>query len=139
MGKKVEAGRNDLATTNPELSYQWHPTKNLPLAPTDVMETTTKKIWWKCNLGHDWIAVSESRSKGTGCPYCAGQKVWKGYNDLSTTNPEIAAQWHPTKNQPLKPTEVVAGTSKKIWWACEHQHEWLAKGSKRVQGQGCPV
>ena len=139
MGKKVEAGKNDLATTNPELAAQWHPTKNLPRTPREVMATTTKKIWWLCENGHDWEAVGESRAKGTGCPYCAGQKVWTGFNDIASTNPELAAQWHPTKNLPLNPLSVVAGTSKQIWWVCEFGHEWQARGSKRLQGQGCPV
>jgi Probable Zinc-ribbon domain len=138
MGKKVEVGKTDLATTNPQLAEEWHPSKNLPLTPRDVFATTTKKYWWVCETGHEWEAVGESRAKGTGCPYCAGKKVLAGFNDLPTTHPKLAQQWHPTKNLPLLPSAIVAGTSKQISWLCELGHEWQARGSKRVQGQGCP-
>ena len=30
-------------------------------------------------------------------------KVFFGYNDLLTQNPELATEWHPTKNGELKP------------------------------------
>ena len=35
---------------------------------------------------------------------------------LSTTHPELAEQWHPTKNDELTPDDVVAGSNKKAWW-----------------------
>lgn len=134
----MEAGKNDLATTNPTLADEWHPTKNFPLTPRQVMASTTKKLWWLCAAGHQWQAVGESRARGTGCPYCAGQKVLTGFNDLGTTHPNLAKQWHPTKNKPLHSYSTIAGTSKQVWWICEHGHEWQARGSKRVRGQGCP-
>lgn len=139
MGKRVVPGQNDLATTNPDLAAQWHPTKNLPLTPTEVLATTTSKIWWICRMGHDWEAIGESRARGSGCPFCAGQRVWAGFNDLPTTHPKLATQWHPTKNLPLDPHDIVAGTSTRIWWICDCGHEWQALGSKRARGQGCPA
>ena len=45
-----------------------------------------------------YIASVGSRIKGTGCPYCAGQKVLEGYNDLATTNPELLEEWDYQKN-----------------------------------------
>ena len=38
---------------------------------------------------------------------------------LSVTHPDLAAQWHPTRNGPLTPDAVRAGTSAKVW--CLHQ------------------
>jgi len=53
-----------------------------------------------------------NRSKGIGCPYCANKKVCKD-NCLQTTNPELAKEWHPTKNGKLTPSAVTAGSGKK--------------------------
>ena len=42
--------------------------------------------------------------------------------------PEVAAQWHPTKNGDRKPTDEVANSIAKVWWKCPNgpDHEWLA-------------
>jgi len=42
-----------LATTNPEISRQWHPTKNKELSPFDITEFSNKNVWWKCDKGDD--------------------------------------------------------------------------------------
>ena len=36
-----------------------------------------------------------------------------GFNDLQTYHPDLAKQWHPSKNADLKPTEVLPGSGKK--------------------------
>lgn len=61
-----------------------------------------------------------------GCSICNGCIVVKGVNDLATTHPKLAKEWHPTKNGDLKPTQVSSGTNKKVWWQCEQGHEWEA-------------
>jgi hypothetical protein len=54
--------------------------------------------------------------------------------------PELAAQWHPTMNGDLKPSDVTSGSNKKVWWKCEkvNKHIWLAKINHRSDGGGCP-
>ena len=54
----------------PELASEWHLTKNGSLTPRDVTIGTHKKIWWKCEKGHEWKATIANRSKGVGCPQC---------------------------------------------------------------------
>lgn len=39
---------NSLAFVNPELSEQWHPSKNGILTPNSVTAGSGKKVWWKC-------------------------------------------------------------------------------------------
>ena len=136
-GQKVWSGYNDLATTEPALSLQWHPTKNGALRPTDVTVGSGKKVWWKCEKGHEWQAAIYSRASGYGCPYCSGRLTIEGETDLATKYPEIAKQWHPTKNGDLKPTDVTSGSDIKVWWKCEKGHEWQALISSRKQS-GCP-
>jgi DNA-directed RNA polymerase subunit RPC12/RpoP len=138
-GKRVIAGVNDAATLNPGLAKQWHPTKNGELALSMFSQHSGKKCWWICPHGHEWEAKIAARSKGDSCPICCGRQVLKGYNDLVTTNPELAKQWHPDKNGGLTPEEVTAGSNRKIWWICGDGHEWEAVISGRNQGDGCPV
>lgn len=45
---------------------------------------------------------------------------------LAKTDPEIAAQWHPTKNGTVTPAEVRPNSFKKRWWTCEKGHEFEA-------------
>jgi hypothetical protein len=137
-GRLIQIGFNDLAEVNPELASQWHPTKNVPLTPQHVTVSSNKMAWWRCPLLHEWQALITSRSKGYGCPTCAGRIVQIGITDLATVNPALAAQWHPTKNKPMTPHEVTAVSGKSVWWICALLHEWEAKISNRSNGNGCP-
>ena len=137
--RKVLKGFNDLSTVNPELAAEWHPTKNGSLTPDMVMAGSTKKVWWQCEHGHEWQASVNNRSKGTGCPYCSGRKALKGFNDLATVNPELATEWHPTKNSDMTSDMVTSGSEKKVWWQCKRGHEWQARIADRSKGSGCPI
>jgi len=136
--KTLVKGVNDLATTDPFLASQWHPTLNSPVKPEEVFAGTLAKYWWLCDRGHEWRAAGSERSAGKGCPICSGQRLAKGVNDLQTTHPEIASQWHPTKNGDARPENFVAGGKKQFWWFCSKGHEWLSTISNRKSGRGCP-
>ena len=73
--KKVLAGFNDLATVEPRIAAEWHPTLNGALTPEMVTAGSTRRVWWECPLGHVWKAVIYSRTgaKKCGCPICAGK------------------------------------------------------------------
>ena len=73
--KKVLAGFNDLATVEPRIAAEWHPTLNGSLTPEMVTAGSRKKVWWECPLGHVWKAAIYSRTgkKKCGCPVCAGK------------------------------------------------------------------
>ena len=133
---------NSLATLNTTLAKEWHPTKNGNLTPYDVGIGSSRKVWWKCNKGedHEWKTTVVHRSNGKGCPICSGHKVAKS-TSLAILKPEIAKEWHPTKNGNLTPYEVSPGSSKKIWWKCEkgEDHEWVAMVNNRTKGSGCAV
>ena len=125
--KDLKKGVNDFKTTNPELAKQWHPEKNGQLTSQDITEKSSIKAWWLGECGHEWEASPADRSRGRGCPYCAGRKVLKGFNDLETTNPELAKQWHPTKNGELTPKDLSKGSHKELWWLCPKcGREWTS-------------
>lgn len=134
-------GHNDMATTHPALAVEFDPLRNAPFTPATVVAGTGKKLWWKCARGHEWETTGNSRvSGGTGCPTCAGQRILDGFNDLATVRPDIAADWHPTKNGDRRPSEVTASNGTKAWWFGRCGHEWESVIASRTgQGVGCPV
>jgi hypothetical protein len=139
-GHKILVGFNDFATTHSELAKEWHPTKNGELTPEQVVRGTRRKVWWLCSNQHEWEAILANRVWGNGCPYCTHQWLLPGENDLETLSPEIARQWHPTKNGGLTPSDIFATTAKKVWWLCEKGHEWDARiSNRRSAGLGCPI
>lgn len=68
---------NSLASLYPKLAQEWHPTKNKNLTPDQVTRHSGKKNWWKCSNypEHEWDASPANRTKGKGCPFCAGQSI----------------------------------------------------------------
>lgn len=74
---KLVKGTNDLATVNPTLAEEWNYEKNGTLTPDQVTAGSEKKVWWKCEFGHEWEAIVLSRNRGNGCPICAGRKIRK--------------------------------------------------------------
>ena len=87
-GLRVHSGVNDLATLYPSLAKEWHPTKNGKLTPYNITHGSDKKVWWRCEYGHEWVTkVGHRTYMGSNCPYCSNQKVLKGYNDIATTHP----------------------------------------------------
>ena len=130
-------GETDLATTNPELLLEWHPTKNSDITPLNITSRSYKKVWWQCSQKHEWKAVVNQRSQGSRCPYCSNKKALAGYNDLATTHPKLAKEWHPTLNGTLTPFDIISSTRKKIWWKCAQNHEWEAVVHIRTIGYGC--
>lgn len=127
-GKRVESGFNDLASANPNLAREAH-----GWDPRVFTINSNKSLPWICSKGHIWEAKISSRTKGKGCPICAGNMVLVGFNDLQTTNPEIALEafgWDSTS--------VTAGTEKKRKWVCPEGHVYLSAVKDRTQGHGCP-
>lgn len=119
--------KESLAVMFPEIAAEWNYEKNGDLKPDKVLFDIYKKVWWIDKLGHEWQASIGMRTKNhTGCPYCSvpPKKLLVGFNDLTSKFPEIAKEWHPTKNGNLKPTDVFSGSAKKIWWVCPMGHEY---------------
>ena len=138
--KKVLVGYNDFATTHPILAAEWHPIKNGILKPTEITHGSGIRVWWQCALGHEWQTTPNKRTtKNTSCPFCSNKKLLVGFNDLSTTHPRLANEWHPTLNGSLTPMDVSFGSSKKVWWKCQKGHEWQASISNRSKNRNCPI
>lgn len=120
---------NDLATTHPELAAQadgWDPKK--------VGSGNSQIFKWKCGLGHTWNASVVNRTnRKSGCPVCAGQKLFVGFNDLLTKYPYLALEadgWDPKT--------VLAGGNRRMKWICSLGHQWVTPMASRINGSDCP-
>lgn len=84
------------------------------IAPRGEYRGTHEKMPFECKLGHVWPSTPHDILDGYGCPFCSGNAVLKGYNDLWTTNPEMAKM--------LKDTnigyEISRGSHREVEWIC---------------------
>ena len=133
-GRKI-ASDNNLSALYPALAKQWHPSKNGINLPDMFTAGSTKKAWWICKKGHEWEAVIYSR-KTRGCPFCSGKRA-SPENNIEFLFPEVAKQWHPSKNKELLPNMFSYGSDSKAWWLCDKGHEWEAVINSR-RTRGCP-
>lgn len=134
----VDPDVNSLAVINPFLAQQWDDEKNTPLTARDVAAFDNRTYYWCCNYGHSWQASPANRSKGTQCPYCTGKRPVVGENDLGTVLPQLAMEWHPTKNGDLLPEYYLPNSHEEVWWQCKEGHEWQKKIYERAYGSTCP-
>ncbi|WP_430789159.1 zinc-ribbon domain-containing protein [Virgibacillus flavescens] len=127
---------NCLSTTNPHLATEWDYNKNGNLTPQKLTKGSHDKVWWICEKNHSYPKVVYDRVGGGGCPTCYElygrylPKKVKKENSLAVKKPEIAKQWHPTKND-RSPFEVGAYARKEYWWLCVNGHEWQATPNSR--------
>ena len=96
-GRKVLLGYNDIPTVNPKLVKQWDYEKNNNLRPENFTVNSHKKVWWKCNRGHEWQATIANRNNGRECPICA--------TEHSSSFPEYAIVYY-LKKYGLKPIHL---------------------------------
>ncbi len=132
-----------LSAWAPELAAQWHPTKNGDLCPDQIRPDLRQRVWWQCVQvpEHEWQASPLARTKSrAGCPFCTGRRFTR-LASLAVKFPDLAAQWHPTKNGDLRPDQIRPGFNQGAWWQCpkDPEHEWRAYVSVRSKGGSrCP-
>lgn len=128
-GHQVLPGFNDLKTTHPKLAKEIHSGD-----ASKVSKGSDERFIWVCKLNHKYSAPISERTQGSGCPYCAGVKILKGFNDLKTKNSKLAKEamgWDPA--------EFAPNSHKKAKWKCKNGHTWLASiASRNSRGIGCP-
>ena len=143
-------GFNDLESRYPEIAKQWHPAKNCGVLPSQVSYASNKEFFWLYpyddpitgrHFDFVWKAKVENRTLlGEECPFLApSPKVWMGFNDLATCYPEIAAEFHPTKNRKQTPDGIYKSSTQKLWWKCSNCGKvWYASAKERIeQGTMC--
>jgi hypothetical protein len=131
-GNQILKGFNDLRTLYPKLAKEAH-----GWDVTKIGSSSKKKLKWKCRSGHIYESTIGNRRRGDGCQFCSGRQCLTGFNDLRTTDPELAMQalgWDPTK--------ITRGSGKKLKWKCNFGHSWIATPNTRTtssnNASGCP-
>lgn len=132
-----------LSETHPKLAEEWSD-RNFPFTPEDEYAGSADHVWWLGACGHEWYASVQTRTRdgarhGSGCPYCTGRAVLKGFNDFETLCPETAKEWDYEKNAPFTPDMFTKNSSHRAAWVCGEGHEWVTSISNRAKGNGCPV
>ncbi len=130
-------GVNDLKTLYPDLAAEWSE-KNGTLTPETTRVKSRKNVWWKCKTcGHVYRAIIASRVRGRQCPVCANRAVLAGFNDLATTDPQLAREWDFERNSML-PSMISRSSCYRVWWRCNQGHHWSMKVADRsIDGKGC--
>lgn len=95
-------------------------------------------IWHLCAIFKplSWrkLTVDLNRDRGQILHY-----LTRVNNSLAELRPDIAKEWHPTKNGSLKPEMFSLHSNTSIWWKCSKcGHEWHTQINHRSRGRGCP-
>ena len=125
--------------TDPFLLSEWDYERNIR-GPEHYTLYSNEVVYWICSkCGYRFKAKICNRARRKSCACCSGKIVVSGINDLATTHPQLAEEWHPTKNGDLSPRNVSYGMAKKVWWICQEGHEYQATILHRSSGTSCPV
>ena len=106
------------------------------ITPMEEYKGSHKRMSFMCKKGHIWSSTPHEILAGYGCPFCAGNAVLKGYNDLWTTNPEIAQM---LKN-PSIGYEISRGSNREVDWLCPNCNTVKTSSPHQVfeHGIACP-
>lgn len=143
--------KGSLAKSKPSFLAEWDYTKNVDISPVTVTAKSNRKAWWVCPENHSYIQSIASKARGSICPECA--KIKRGEStrlarlgrtgSLVDNHPDIAKQWHPTKNVGLPPNDISSGSHQVVWWRCANGHEWQESPNRRTDKRRvmgcCPV
>ena len=141
---------NSITNTRPDVAEQWDYEKNSPLTPNMFSIGSTEKVWWictRCGKSYRTMINHKNRHDSRVCPECANVKSGRSFTlgvvnkvgSLRKTHPDLALEFHPTKNGELTPDNITAGKFKDVWWKClKCGFEWEASPNNRKKGVGCP-
>lgn len=107
---------------------------------SEKYEGNNKHLQWQClkeGCKEIFSASWNNILTGWGCGVCDGRQVGIS-NCLATKRPDLALEWHPTKNGDFTPYDVTSGSHKMVWWECkECGHEWEKEIHQRTNNC-CP-
>lgn len=123
---------------HPIKANYWDHNKN-QCGPDDIGQWDPRKFWFICDNDHPFDQKLRAISGlERWCRFCENQEATYE-NSIACTHPEIARQWHPTKNKKTA-SEVSIGSNTKYWWLCPEgpDHETETKPNVRIRN-GCSV
>lgn len=136
-GQRAWPGETGIDPVRPDMLARWDFERNT-ISPDHVRPHSGAEFWWLCPKGHSYHSTASAVADHRGCGVCRGRQIVAGVNDLASQRPDIAEQWHPTRNGNRRPEDVYVSTQSQAWWRCAEGHEWQTEVAKRtVEGQGC--
>jgi len=124
MPRKLIKGVNDLLTKFPSIAaeaYGWN--------PSEISYGSNKNVPWRGACNHVWMATIKNRTLAkSGCSYCSGQAVLKGFNDLKTLAPDVAKYAHE-----WDPSTVTARSGVNKQWRCHCGYAWQTSPNSMVR------
>lgn len=139
----IVAGINDLPTLRPDVMKRWAWDLNGDVDPAGLSVFSRRSVWWTCDSDsrHRWFAQIQVQSRGANCAVCHGAQVQSGVNDLLSVAPSVAAEWHPSLNGDVLPSDVTSSSNRRVWWRCplDSRHVYEAMIYNRTgRNSGCP-
>lgn len=124
---------------NPAVFKYFDLEKNKDINPSHLGRR--KAVWWRCDVASDhvWYRPFHDNLKFQ-CPFCRGLKL-SVTNSLKALFPNLAKEFHPSRNGKLTAATVTSRSIKMCWWKCSKnpRHIWQSTIHNRTQlGNGCP-
>lgn len=145
-GKKIDMEKfnslpdNALLKVRPDLWCQWNFEKNDELGYNvyNMTKGMGKKVNWICEMGHHhYIPIYSKVTSKNGCKVCDGKEIIVGFNDMWTTNPELASLLANTEDG----FKYAKSSDKKVDWKCPDCGEIIKNkriGGINKYGLSCP-
>lgn len=137
-------GKNDLATTHPEVASQLRRVAGSEVSAREIFAGSNRKAEWQCanDPEHIYVArIIDQVNAKVGCPFCSFRRILPGNNDLLTTHPKLSEEWDFEQNNGRLPRDAMMNSPEKVAWICSSNpgHRWLAAPRTRVRlNSGCP-
>ena len=124
---ELEKQYDKLTEQYPEMLEEWDWDQNED-DPQFVSSMSKKQYHWICAKNHRFAASpAERMRRNKSCPVC---------KSLLVKRPDIALEWHPTKNN-FGPESVTSSSHKEAWFICGNcGNEYICEIVDRVRRKG---
>jgi len=112
--------------------------------PAAVMVASGRLHLFRCPEGHH-PRVTPSTFLRSGCPHCQAaetRSTGRANHSIESHAPEIASQWHPTRNGNLELEQIGINSVRRVWWldpVCGHEWEETVRNRDKYERLRCPT
>lgn len=121
----------------PELAAAWDDHED----PHTVMVADFTQHRFKCLNGHH-PRLSPNTYLRNGCPTCRAANTRANRKSLAEFQPELAKQWHPTRNGSTTPADLTWDSQRQVWWlsaCCDHEWQESPRNRDKYDRLACPA
>jgi hypothetical protein len=125
----------DHEKNGPSISLRKNSSAPRQVAAKDVPAGSVAKVHWKCQIGpdHEWYDAVTNRTRSVNrCPFCTNRKA-SVTNSVQSLYPDIAMEWHPSKNGEMTASDCVHSSLTPRWWICPNGHEYRKSPEQRCK------